>query len=88
MWQTGRNRSARGRGGLAKKNAMLDSGQKRLLELLGLPSSVDGLGDEELMAIEDRVCDELQLHGINEAGDDLNGYGDPCDSIIVSLPDD
>jgi hypothetical protein len=67
---------------------MIDEEQRSLLESLGLPTSFDGLDDDELMRIEDRLAYELQDCGINDAGDGLNDYGELCCSIIVSMPDD
>lgn len=65
----------------------LDEEQRGLLERLGLPVLFDGLDDDELIAIEDKLTEEMQLHGINDAGDGLNEYGELCRSVIVSLPD-
>lgn len=62
--------------------------QIKLLEKLGLPTSFDGLDDDEMIAIEDALAEELQAHGINDTGDGLNEYGELCRSVIVSLPDD
>ena len=67
---------------------MIDEEQRCLLESLGLPTSFDGLDDDELMRTEDRLAYELQDRGINDAGDGLNDYGELCRSIIVSMPDD
>lgn len=66
----------------------MDREQIELLEKLGLPTSFEGLDDDEMIAIEDTLADELQAHGINDAGNGLNGYGELCRSVIVSLPDD
>lgn len=65
----------------------LNDKQKELLESLGLPLHFENLDDESLMRIEDAVADEMQVHGINDAGDGLNEYGELCRSVIVSLPD-
>lgn len=61
--------------------------QTQLLEYLELPTSFDGLSDDELIRIEDRLSDELQLRGINSQGDGLNDYGNLCLGIIESIPD-
>ena len=66
----------------------MNEAQKELLESLGLPMSFAGLDDDELIRIEETLADELQMRGINEAGNGLNEYGELCRSIIVSMPDD
>jgi hypothetical protein len=66
----------------------MNEAQRELLESLGLPVSFAGLDDDELIRIEETLADELQMRGINEAGDGLNEYGELCRSIIVSIPDD
>lgn len=66
----------------------MNGAQVKLLENLGLPTSFEGLGDDEMIAIEDAVAEEMQTSGINETGDGLNEYGELCRSVIVSLPDD
>lgn len=65
----------------------LNDRQIALLDSLGLPCVFEGLDDEELMRIEDTLSDAMMLHGINEAGNGLNEYGELCRSIIVALPD-
>ncbi|MCK6139782.1 hypothetical protein [Slackia exigua] len=62
--------------------------QTSLLLRLGLPTDFQNLSDEQYFAVDDKMSEELQLHGLNEAGDGLNEYGELCRSIIVSLPDD
>ena len=62
--------------------------QANLLLRLGLPTDFQNLSDEQYFAVDDKMSEELQLHGLNEAGDGLNEYGELCRSIIVSLPDD
>lgn len=62
--------------------------QTSLLLRLGLPTDFQSLSDEQYFAVDDKMSEELQLHGLNEAGDGLNEYGELCRSIIVSLPDD
>lgn len=66
----------------------MNEARKELLEPLGLPVSFAGPDDDELIRIEETLADELQMRGINEAGDGLNEYGELCRSIIVSMPDD
>lgn len=61
--------------------------QANLLLRLGLPTDFQNLSDEQYFAVDDKMSEELQLHGLNEAGDGLNEYGELCRSIIVSLPD-
>lgn len=59
-----------------------------LLEKLGLKTDFSSLTDDEYFAIDDVVYNEMMMHGVNDAGDGLNEYGELCRSIIVSLPDD
>lgn len=65
----------------------MNSEQFKLMDKLKLPTSFDGLSDDELIRIEDRLADEMQLRGINNKGDGLNSYGKLCLSIIESIPD-
>ena len=65
----------------------LDEKQGALLDALGLPRQFENLDDESLMRIEDVLADEMQLHGLNGAGDGLSEYGELCRSVIVALPD-
>lgn len=67
---------------------MNSKAQNELLKSLGLPTSFDGLDDDELMRIEDKLSDAMLYNGVNDAGDGLNDYGELCRSIIVSMPDD
>ena len=53
---------------------------------MGLPTSFDGMKDDGLMAIEDALADEMQRHGLNDAGDGLNERGELCRSIIEAIP--
>lgn len=62
--------------------------QEQLLNSLDLPLEWDGLSDDELIEFEDKLSDELQLRGINKAGDGLNDYGELCLELIKLLPDD
>lgn len=62
--------------------------QTDLLHRLGLPTDFRDLTDEQYFAVDDKVSEEMLLHGLNEAGDGLNEYGELCCSVIVSLPDD
>lgn len=66
---------------------MLDDEQKRTLASLGLPQSFDGLDDDALIHIEETLSTELQRHGINAKGDDLNEYGEACLLLIDAIPD-
>lgn len=62
--------------------------QMGLLEKLGLPTDFSNLSDDQYFEIDDKVTEEMQLHGINDAGDGLNEYGELCRSVIVAMPDD
>lgn len=66
----------------------LSKAQSELLKRLGLPTDFHDLSDEEYFAVHDKMEDELQMHGVNDAGDGLNDYGELCRSVIVALPDD
>lgn len=65
----------------------LTNEHKDLLKRLGLPEDFDSLTDEQWFAVNDTLSDEMQLHGINAAGDGLNDYGEMCVDIITSLPE-
>lgn len=65
----------------------LTNEHKAILKRLGLPEDFDGITDEQWFAVNDTLSDEMQLHGINEAGDGLNDYGEMCVDIITSLPE-
>ena len=67
---------------------MLSNEQKHLLASLGMPQSFDGLNDDTLIYIEERLSEELQHHGINAERNGLNDYGELCLSIIEDIPDD
>jgi len=62
--------------------------QINLLKKLGLPTEFDGLSDDELIEIEERISDEMLYWGVNDAGDGLNEYGELCRQTIIDLPDD
>ncbi len=66
----------------------MDERQLGLLRELGLPTEFDGLSDDEMIAIEDALSDEMQLRGINAAGNGLNERGELCRSVIAALPDE
>lgn len=59
--------------------------QIELLSRFGLPCDFENLTDKQYFAIDKRMSDEIQLHGI--AGDDLNDYGKLCESVILALPE-
>ena len=67
--------------------ATLSKEQRDLMLALGLPAELDGLGDDELIHIEDVLADELQLHGIDPTGTALNAHGELCRACILALPD-
>ncbi len=64
----------------------LTNRQKGLLSSFDLPTDFEGLTDDEYFAIDERMSDEMQLHGL--ADDGLNDYGRLCESVILALPDD
>ena len=65
----------------------LNEEQAALLSSMGLPFSFDKMTDDELMAVEDALADEMRMNGLNDAGDGLNERGELCRSIIVAMPD-
>lgn len=65
----------------------LNEEQVSLLSCMGLPTSFDKMTDDELMAVEDVLADEMQTNGLNDAGDGLNEHGVLCRSVIVAMPD-
>lgn len=60
--------------------------QLELLRSLNLATNVEELDDDQLMRIEDRLTEEMQLHGLNPKGDGLNAHGELCRSVIEALP--
>lgn len=64
----------------------LNDKQTALLVSMGLPTSFDGLDDDSLIDIEDALSNEMQRHGLNDAGDGLNERGELCRSIIEAIP--
>lgn len=60
--------------------------QKELMASLDLPTApTTDMDDEEWFAITDRVAEELQLHGINDAGDGTNERGETCRQILDAM---
>lgn len=66
----------------------LNSKQIELLERFELPSDFTALSDDQFYAIDDAISKEMMIHGVNDAGNGLNEYGELCRSILVDLPDD
>lgn len=64
-----------------------DKEQVALLSFMGLPTSFDKMTDDELMAVEDVLADEMQANGLNDMGDGLNEHGVLRRSVIVAMPD-
>lgn len=62
----------------------MNKDQQKLLNLLGI-SSLDGLDDDQLLAVEDLVENDMQINGLNHSGDGLNERGELCRSILVAL---
>ena len=65
--------------------ASLTKRQRELLSSFDLPDDFSNLTDEQYFAIDERVSNEMQLHGL--ADDGLNDYGKLCESVILALPD-
>ena len=63
----------------------LTNRQKELLSGFDLPTDFNDLTDEEYFAIDERMSDEMLLHGL--ADDGLNDYGELCESVILVLPE-
>ncbi len=63
----------------------LTNRQKELLSSFDLPTDFEGLTDDEYFAIDERMSDEMQLHGLSDDG--LNDYGELCESVILALPE-
>ena len=62
--------------------------QEQLLTEFGLPIDFEHLTDEQYLAIDERMSNEMMTKGINDSGDGLNDYGELCESVIIALPDD
>lgn len=60
--------------------------QIELLRSLNLATNVDEMDDDQLMHVENKLTEEMQLHGLNAAGDGLNAHGRLCRSVIEALP--
>lgn len=60
--------------------------QIELLRSLNLATNVDEMDDDQLMHVENKLAEEMQLHGLNVAGDGLNAHGRLCKSAIEALP--
>lgn len=63
----------------------LTAKHKEILERLGLPTDFSALTDDQYDDIDDKVCLEMQHHGLNELGDGLNDYGELCVDILETL---
>lgn len=62
--------------------------QRELLASLSLPTSLDtGMDDDQWFEITDTLGDEIQMHGINEAGDGTNERGETCRQILDMMAD-
>lgn len=64
---------------------ILTDEQRATLRSLNLPDELNGLSDELWFEVEDRLGDEMQLHGINEAGDGTNEHGQICVGILNAM---
>lgn len=64
----------------------MNEDQLELMRSISLASNVEELDDNQLMRIEDRLAEEMQLHGLNSRGDGLNAHGELCRSTIEALP--
>lgn len=67
--------------------AALNNEQKRLLDSLGI-GPLDGMNDNELEQALQLVESEMQLHGLNDAGNGLNAHGELCRSILAAIAED
>ena len=65
----------------------LTEAQENLLRTLGFPVALENLDDAKLTRIEDALSNEIQTHGINEASNGLDDYGELCRSCKIALPD-
>ncbi|MBR3385864.1 MAG: hypothetical protein IKG69_11795 [Atopobiaceae bacterium] len=55
---------------------------------LDLPTILDtGMDDDQWFEIIDALGDEIQTHGINEAGDGTNERGEVCRQILDMMAD-
>lgn len=66
--------------------AKIGAEQAALLEAMGLPPVLStDMPDEEWFEIGDLLSEEIQLRGINEAGDGTNARGDLCVGILDAM---
>lgn len=60
--------------------------QKETLASLDLPTTLTtDMDDDQWFEITDRLGDEIQLRGINEAGDGTNERGEACRQILEAM---
>ncbi|WP_058270444.1 hypothetical protein [Olsenella massiliensis] len=65
----------------------LNKSQVSLLSKFNFPTNFSELSADEINHIDDVISEELQIYGINDAGDGLNEYGELCRSLLVYLAD-
>lgn len=64
----------------------LNDKQTELLAKMSLPVELStDMPDDEWIDIEERLLEEVQLRGINEAGDGENEYGLLCSSVYMAM---
>ena len=66
-------------------NIVLTGEQKTFLRRLGKPDALNDLEDDELLELEEFLAEEVQLRGINDAGDGENEYGKMCADILTAI---
>ncbi len=60
--------------------------QKELMTSLDLPTTLTtDMDDEQWFEITDVLGDEIQMHGINDAGDGTNERGETCRQILNAM---
>lgn len=67
---------------------ILDDRQRDLLASLDLPTHLStDMDEDEWVDIMERLLEEVQLHGFNEAMDGENEYGLFCSSVYDAMID-
>lgn len=65
---------------------MFTDKQIDFMRSIGLNFNFSNLSEDDYFTIEDLVGEWLQLHGIDETGEDVNEIGRMCVSVLNALP--
>ncbi len=65
---------------------MFTDKQIDFMRSIGLNFNFSNLSEDDYFTIEDHLGEWLQLHGIDETGEDVNEIGRMCVSVLNALP--